>query len=106
MPTSRLLVGDEGGLTDVRNCVDIQVESLGVSKSLVEGHAADLSEHLNLERGDTEAIRIAFGREVARRNRVCTKGRAKGLECSNTRSEFVREGLTNTSMSSVARTWP
>ncbi len=81
MSTSRFLVGDERGLADVRNCVAIQVERLGVSKSLVEGHAVDLREHLNLERGDAEAIHIAFGREVARRERVCTKGRAKGLEC-------------------------
>ena len=50
------------------------------SRSLVEGHAADLGEHLNLEQGDAETIRIAFGREVARCNHVCTKGRAKGLE--------------------------
>ena len=74
MPTSRFLVGDEGGLADVRNCVPIQVERLGVSKSLVEGHAADLGEDLNLERGDAEAIRIAFRREVARGNPVGTKG--------------------------------
>jgi len=46
--------------------VAIQVESLGVSQSLVEGHAADLGKHLNLERGDAEAIGIALGREVAR----------------------------------------
>ena len=33
-------------------------------------------------------------------------GAPKASSAANTRSEFVREGLTNTSMSSVARTWP
>ena len=81
MPTSRFLVGNEGWLADVRNCVAVQVERLGVSESLVEGHTADLGEHLNLERSDAEAICIAFRREVARRNRMCAKGRPEGFEC-------------------------
>jgi len=51
------------------------------SRRASSGHAADLGEHLNLERGDAEAIRIAFGREVARRNRMCAKGRPEGFEC-------------------------
>ena len=76
MPTSRFLVGDEGGLPMYGIAWPSRSKVLASRRASSKDTPLilDLGKHLNLERGDAETIRIAFGREVAQGDRVHTKG--------------------------------